>query len=109
MSLVFHSAAAKKVKEIMGEDPDVTEDTSLRVFIEGGGCSGFQYGFTFDEKKEDDEVVVTDGVTLVVDTLSLQYLSGAEIDYSSDHFSSQFVIRNPNVQTTCGCGSSFAV
>ena len=105
----FLSPQAKKVKEIMGDDPDVTEDTSLRVFIEGGGCSGFQYGFTFDEKKEDDEVVVTDGVTLVVDPLSLQYLSGAEIDYSSDHFSSQFVIRNPNVQTTCGCGSSFAV
>ena len=109
MSLVFHSAAAKKVKEIMDEDPEVTDAISLRVFIEGGGCSGFQYGFTFDETKDEDEVVVTDGVSLVIDPLSLQYLDGAEIDYSTDHFSSQFVIRNPNVQTTCGCGSSFSV
>jgi len=108
MSLTFHSAAAEKVKEIMDEDPEVTEDISLRVFIQGGGCSGFQYGFTFDETKDDDEVVVTDGVTLVVDPLSLQYLDGSEIDYSNDHFNSQFIIRNPNVQTTCGCGSSFA-
>ena len=108
MSLTFHSAAAEKVKEIMDEDPEVTEDISLRVFIQGGGCSGFQYGFTFDETKDDDEVVVTDGVTLVVDPLSLQYLDGSEIDYSNDHFNSSFVIRNPNVQTTCGCGSSFA-
>ena len=108
MSLTFHSAAADKVKEIMDEDPEVTENISLRVFIQGGGCSGFQYGFTFDETKDDDEVVVTDGVTLVVDPLSLQYLDGSEIDYSNDHFNSQFIIRNPNVQTTCGCGSSFA-
>ena len=108
MSLTFHSAAAEKVKEIMDEDPEVTENISLRVFIQGGGCSGFQYGFTFDETKDDDEVVVTDGVTLVVDPLSLQYLDGSEIDYSNDHFNSSFVIRNPNVQTTCGCGSSFA-
>ena len=108
MSLTFHSAAAEKVKEIMDEDPEVTEDISLRVFIQGGGCSGFQYGFTFDETKDDDEVVVTDGVTLVVDPLSLQYLDGSEIDYSNDHFNSQFIIRNPNVQTTCGCGSYFS-
>ena len=108
MSLTFHSAAAEKVKEIMDEDPEVTEDISLRVFIQGGGCSGFQYGFTFDETKDDDEVVVTDGVTLVVDPLSLQYLDGSEIAYSNDHFNSQFIIRNPNVQTTCGCGSSFS-
>ena len=108
MSLTFHSAAAEKVKEIMDEDPEVTENISLRVFIQGGGCSGFQYGFTFDETKDDDEVVVTDGVTLVVDPLSLQYLDGSEIDYSNDHFNSQFIIRNPNAQRTCGCGSSFA-
>ena len=108
MSLTFHSAAAEKVKQIMDEDPDVTEDTSLRVFIEGGGCSGFQYGFTFDQTKEEDEVVITDGISLVVDPLSLQYLDGAEIDYSTDHFNSQFIIRNPNAQRTCGCGSSFA-
>ena len=108
MSLTFHSAAAEKVKEIMNEDSEITEDISLRVFIQGGGCSGFQYGFTFDETKDDDEVVVTDGVTLVVDPLSLQYLDGSEIDYSNDHFTSQFIIRNPNAQRTCGCGSSFA-
>ena len=108
MSLTFHSAAAEKVKEIMNEDSEITEDVSLRVFIQGGGCSGFQYGFTFDETKDDDEVVVTDGVTLVVDPLSLQYLDGSEIDYSNDHFTSQFIIRNPNAQRTCGCGSSFA-
>ena len=87
----------------------VADGDFITLGVQGGGCSGFQYGFTFDEQKEDDEAVVTDGVTLVVDPLSLQYLDGAEIDYSSDHFSSQFVIRNPNVQTTCGCGSSFAV
>tara|TARA_R100001082_G_scaffold51935_1_gene28322 strand:+ start:408 stop:737 length:330 start_codon:yes stop_codon:yes gene_type:complete len=109
MSLVFHSAAATKVKEILNEEPEASEDISLRVFVEGGGCSGFQYGFTFDDKKEEDEVVVTDGIALVVDPLSFQYLDGAEIDYSTSPFSSQFIIRNPNVQTTCGCGSSFAV
>ena len=109
MSIVFHSSAAKKVKEILQEDSEISEDISLRVFIQGGGCSGFQYGFTFDDQKEDDETVTTDGITLVVDPLSLQYLNGAEIDYSSNHFSSQFTIRNTNVQTTCGCGSSFAV
>ena len=72
MSLTFHSAAAKKVKEIINEDPAVTNNINLRVFIQGGGCSGFQYGFTFDDKKEDDEAVTTDGITLVVDPLSLQ-------------------------------------
>lgn len=109
MSLVFHSSAAKKVREIMEEDSNIPDDISLRVYIQGGGCSGFQYGFAFDGKKEGDETVVTDGVTLLVDPTSLQYLDGAEIDYSADHFASQFTITNPNAQTTCGCGSSFAV
>ena len=109
MSSTFHSSAAQKVKAIIHEDPDVNDNINLRVFIQGGGCSGFQYGFTFDDQKEDDEAVTTDGVTLVIDPLSLQYLNRAEIEYSTDHFSSQFVIRNPIVQTTCGCGSSFAV
>ena len=108
MSLTFHSAAAEKVKQIIDEDPEMTEDISLRVFIQGGGCSGFQYGFAFDDTKDDDDVVVTDGVSLVVDPLSLQYLDGAEIDYFTDNFHSEFIIRNPNAQTTCGCGSSFA-
>ena len=109
MSLKFHSAAANKVKELLNEELKAPEDLSLRVFVKGGGCSGFQYEFTFDAKNEEDAEVVTNGVTLVVDPLSFQYLDGAEIDYSTGPFSSQFVIRNPNVQTTCGCGSSFAV
>ena len=109
MSLIFNSSAAKKVREIMEEDSNIPDDISLRVYIQGGGCSGFQYGFAFDGKKEGDETVVTDGVTLLVDPTSLQYLDGAEIDYSADHFASQFTITNPNAQTTCGCGSAFAV
>ena len=109
MSLKFHSAAANKVKELLNEELEAPEDLSLRVFVKGGGCSGFQYEFTFDAKNEEDMEVITNGVALVVDPLSFQYLDGAEIDYSTGPFSSQFVIRNPNVQTTCGCGSSFAV
>lgn len=109
MSLVFHSAAAKKVKEIMDEDPEVTDAISLRVFIEGGGCSGFQYGFTFEETiNEDDTKVEKDNVILLVDPMSLQYLTGAEIDYQDNVQGSQFVIKNPNATTTCGCGSSFS-
>ena len=82
----------------------------LRVFVSGGGCSGFQYGFTFDEKKEEgDSSVENQGVTLVVDPMSVQYLMGAEIDYKEDLQGAQFVIRNPNATTTCGCGSSFTV
>ena len=85
-------------------------DLMLRVFISGGGCSGFQYGFTFDEKEGDgDTVVVKDGVKLLVDPMSIQYLTGAEIDYTESLEGSQFVIRNPNAATTCGCGSSFSV
>ena len=109
MSLKFHSAAANKVKELLIEELEAPEDLSLRVFVKGGVCSGFQYEFTFDAKNEEDTEVITNGVALVVDPLSFQYLDGAEIDYSTSPFSSQFVIRNPNVQTTCGCGSSFAV
>ena len=83
---------------------------ALRVYIQGGGCSGFQYGFEFDENRADDDLaVVTDGVTLLVDPLSLQYLMGAEVDYSESLTGAQFVIRNPNARTTCGCGSSFTV
>ena len=109
MSLFFRSAAAKKVKELLSAEAEDLKDTSLRVFVKGGGCSGFQYEFIFDKKNEEDKVVMTDGVTLVVDPLSFEYLRGAEIDYLTSPFASQFVIRNPNVQTTCGCGSSFAV
>ena len=105
--LVFTDAAAKKVRELIEEEDN--PDLMLRVFVAGGGCSGFQYGFTFDEKTEDgDSSVVNQGVTLVVDPMSVQYLMGAEIDYKEDLQGAQFVIRNPNATTTCGCGSSFS-
>ena len=106
--LVFTDAAAHKVRELIAEESN--PNLNLRVYISGGGCSGFQYGFTFDEQRaEDDLAVVKDGVTLVVDPLSLQYLMGAEVDYSESLAGAQFVIRNPNAKTTCGCGSSFTV
>ena len=106
--LVFTDNAAHKVKELIAEEGN--DNLKLRVFITGGGCSGFQYGFTFDENQQDgDTVVITDGVTLLVDPMSFQYLLGAEIDYKEDLSGSQFVIRNPNATTTCGCGSSFSV
>lgn len=106
--LVFTSAAAGRVRELM--DDEDSEDLKLRVFITGGGCSGFQYGFTFDEDVDaEDAQVLTDGVTLLIDAMSLQYLDGAEIDYKDDFQGAQFVIRNPNAATTCGCGSSFSV
>jgi iron-sulfur cluster insertion protein len=107
-SLQFTQAAARKVRELMLEEGN--SSLKLRVYIQGGGCSGFQYGFSFDEELQDDDLAVeTDGVTLIVDPVSLQYLSGAEVDYSESLQGSQFVIRNPNAKTTCGCGSSFAV
>jgi iron-sulfur cluster insertion protein len=106
--LVFTSAAAHKVRELISEENN--PNLKLRVYISGGGCSGFQYGFTFDEQSADDDLaVVKDGVMLVVDPLSLQYLMGAEVDYTENLHGAQFVIRNPNAKTTCGCGSSFAV
>jgi iron-sulfur cluster insertion protein len=83
---------------------------ALRVFVQGGGCSGFQYGFTFDELvNEDDFTIDKNGVKILIDTMSYQYLVGSTIDYKEDLQGSQFVIQNPNAQTTCGCGSSFAV
>ncbi len=104
--LVFTDAAAKKVSELIQEEDN--PDLMLRVFVSGGGCSGFQYGFTFDEKiEEGDSSVENQGVTLIVDPMSVQYLIGAEIDYKEDLQGAQFVIRNPNATTTCGCGSSF--
>jgi iron-sulfur cluster insertion protein len=106
--LVFTSAAASKVAKLIEEEGN--PNLMLRIYIQGGGCSGFQYGFTFDESvKEGDEEVVTDGVKLLVDPMSMQYLMGAEIDYSEGLQGSQFVIRNPNATTSCGCGSSFSV
>jgi iron-sulfur cluster insertion protein len=106
--IVFTDAAATKVGELIREEDN--PDLMLRVFISGGGCSGFQYGFTFDESVEDgDSRVDNGGVTLLVDPMSVQYLMGAEIDYKEDLQGAQFIIRNPNAQTTCGCGSSFSV
>ena len=106
--LVFTDAAALKVKTLIDEEGD--EALMLRVFISGGGCSGFQYGFTFDNAEGDgDTVVENQGVRLLVDPMSVQYLMGAEIDYSEGLEGAQFVIRNPNATTTCGCGSSFSV
>lgn len=104
----FTTAAAAKVGELIGEEGNA--GLKLRVYISGGGCSGFQYGFTFDEEvAEDDTALEKNGVTLLIDSMSYQYLSGAEIDYTDGLEGSQFVIRNPNASSTCGCGSSFSV
>jgi iron-sulfur cluster insertion protein len=106
--LVFTDAAVRKVMELIMEEANPS--LKLRVYISGGGCSGFQYGFTFDEEAAEDDIRVTnDGVTLVVDPMSFQYLMGAEVDYTENLQGAQFVIRNPNASTTCGCGSSFSV
>jgi iron-sulfur cluster insertion protein len=107
-SIKFTDNAAAKVSELIAEEDN--QDLKLRVYVSGGGCSGFQYGFTFDEEvNEDDTQVVKNGVTVLIDAMSVQYLTGAEIDYTDDLSGSQFVIRNPNAATTCGCGSSFSV
>jgi iron-sulfur cluster insertion protein len=106
-TLIFTDAAAVKVGELIREEAN--PKLKLRVFVSGGGCSGFQYGFTFDENLEEgDTLVENQGVTLIVDPMSIQYLMGAEIDYKEDLEGAQFVIRNPNATTTCGCGSSFS-
>ena len=106
--LIFTDAAASKVKGLIEEENN--DNLKLRVFVSGGGCSGFQYGFTFDETVgEGDTVVENGGVTLLIDPMSFQYLVGAEIDYTEGLEGAQFVIRNPNATTTCGCGSSFSV
>lgn len=105
-ALNFTASAAQKVRDLIAEENNPA--LKLRVYIQGGGCSGFQYGFSFEEAAEEDDVAIErDGVTLLCDPLSLQYLGGAEIDYSESLQGAQFVIRNPNAKTTCGCGSSF--
>ena len=107
-SINLSGRAIKKVRDLVAEEEN--DQLKLRVFITGGGCSGFQYGFTFDEvAKPDDWVVENQGVSLLVDALSYQYLAGAEIDYSEGIEGAHFIIRNPNAETTCGCGSSFSV
>lgn len=106
MPLNFTDDAASKVKNLIDEEGN--PGLKLRVFVTGGGCSGFQYGFTFDEvTNEDDTVLEKNGVTLLVDPMSYQYLVGAEIDYQESLEGAQFVIKNPNATSTCGCGSSF--
>ena len=106
--LVFTESAANKVKTLIEEEGNT--ELKLRVFVQGGGCSGFQYGFTFDEAvNEDDAVMEKNGVQLLIDSMSYQYLLGSEIDYKEDLEGAQFVIKNPNATTTCGCGSSFSV
>lgn len=106
--LILTDAAANKVKGLIAEEGN--PDLKLRVYVSGGGCSGFQYGFAFEENQaEDDTVVEKDGVQLLVDPMSYQYLTGAEIDFQESLAGAQFVIRNPNAVTTCGCGSSFSV
>jgi iron-sulfur cluster insertion protein len=105
--LIFTDSAAAKVKSLIDEEGNT--ELKLRVFVTGGGCSGFQYGFTFDEEQnEDDTVMEKNGVQLLIDAMSFQYLVGAEIDYTEGLEGAQFVIKNPNATSTCGCGSSFS-
>ena len=105
-TVILTSNAAKKVGTLLESEDN--EKLKLRVYVSGGGCSGFQYGFTFDEEiAEDDTQVQKDGITLLIDSMSIGYLHGATIDYKEDLVSSQFVINNPNAKGTCGCGSSF--
>ena len=106
--LIFTDAAARKVKKLIEEEGN--SKLMLRVYIMGGGCSGFQYGFKFDETLNDgDTTIEKEGVTLLIDPMSFQYLAGATVDYKEDLSGAQFIINNPNASTTCGCGSSFSV
>ena len=105
--IALSERAAAKVRRLIDEEG---QELKLRVFITGGGCSGFSYGFTFDDAvAEDDAVVERDGVTMLVDSLSYQYLLGAQVDYKEDLQGAQFVVANPNASSTCGCGNSFAI
>ncbi|MAT93481.1 MAG: iron-sulfur cluster insertion protein ErpA [Halioglobus sp.] len=107
-SINLTASAVRKVRELIEEEAN--DELKLRVFITGGGCSGFQYGFTFDElAAEDDTAVESDGVTLLVDPMSFQYLAGSEVDYTEGLEGSRFVVNNPNATTTCGCGASFSI
>lgn len=106
--LIFSDNAVNKVRNLIEEEGN--DRLSLRVFVTGGGCSGFQYGFTFDDElAEDDTIVEREGVKLIVDPMSFQYLAGSEVDYQEGLEGSRFVINNPNAATTCGCGSSFSI
>jgi iron-sulfur cluster insertion protein len=106
--MIFTDAAAEKVKRLIQEENN--QDLKLRIYVTGGGCSGFQYGFSFDETINEGDIVVDNaGVSLVIDPMSYQYLIGAEVDYTEGLEGAQFVVRNPNATTTCGCGSSFSI
>lgn len=106
--LFLSDSAVSKVRELVEEEGN--EDLKLRVFVTGGGCSGFQYGFSFDEAQdEEDAVIEKDGISLLVDPMSYQYLVGATVDYQEGLQGSQFVVQNPNASSTCGCGSSFTI
>lgn len=108
LPLQFTDSAASKVKNLIADEDN--PDLKLRVYITGGGCSGFQYGFAFDDKvNEDDFTIEKQGVALVVDPMSLQYLVGGSVDYSEGLEGSRFIVTNPNAKTTCGCGSSFSI
>jgi len=108
VSINLSARAVQKVRELVTEEEN--EELKLRVFVTGGGCSGFQYGFTFDElMAEDDTSVEKDGVTVLIDPMSFQYLAGSEVDYTEGLEGSRFVINNPNATATCGCGSSFSI
>jgi len=107
-SIVFTDNAAKKVKALIADEGN--ENLNLRVYVTGGGCSGFQYGFDFDENVQDgDTQIENSGVKMVIDPMSLQYLMGAEVDFKESLEGSMFVVNNPNATTTCGCGSSFSI
>lgn len=107
-TITITAGAATKIADLLAEENN--PNLKLRTFVQGGGCSGFQYGFTFDEEQNDDDFVIEkDGVKILVDSMSYQYLEGAEIDYHEDLMGSSFTIKNPNAQSTCGCGSSFSV
>jgi len=107
-TIILSERAVKKVRDLVEEEEN--DELKLRVFITGGGCSGFQYGFTFDELAADDDTSIeSDGVTVLVDPMSFQYLAGSEVDYTEGLEGSRFVINNPNATTTCGCGASFSI
>lgn len=107
MELTVTDSAYDKLIDIVAEENN--PNLSLRVFVQGGGCSGFQYGFTLDEQQNEDDFVIEGKVKILIDSMSYQYLAGATIDYKDELYGSQFTINNPNASTTCGCGSSFSV
>ncbi|MFK7830504.1 MAG: iron-sulfur cluster insertion protein ErpA [Congregibacter sp.] len=107
-AITLSDRAVSKVQELISEEEN--HNLKLRVFITGGGCSGFQYGFSFDEAAEDDDTrVERDGVTMIIDPMSFPYLAGSQVDYNEGLEGSRFIVNNPNATTTCGCGASFSI